>query len=359
MRAQRILKERELDAADPNRIAIELSEWQAQGDWRLYFLFRDRVEKVTPEQIKDVAQKYFATSNRTVGYYIPVAKAERTPIASTPDVAKLVEGYTGRAIQDGSREAADVSPSAIEAKIERPQPIAGVKLAFLPKKTRNQSVQLTLALHYGNADNLRGSSEAASFLPELMTRGTKSMTRQAIQDALDRNVARLGTGGIGMRGMGASALTLGVVRFSLETKRANLPATIEILRQILREPTLPAQEFQVLKEERLAAAEQGRSEPMRQASNHIQRLLARYPSDDVRYVPTVDEQIDRLKKVTVEQVQSLYNEYLGSDHGELVVVGDFEPSEIMPVLAHTFDGWKASKPFGASTPMPNRPTPDT
>ncbi len=109
-----------------------------------------------------------------------------------------------------------------------------------------------------------------------MTRGTKNLTRQQIHDALDQNFARLGTGmgGMrGMRGMGGGGLTLGVARFSLETKRANLPAAIEILRQVLREPTLPVQEFEVMKNEQIAAVEQGRSEPMRQALNHIQRLL--------------------------------------------------------------------------------------
>ncbi len=38
----------ELSLHDPNSIAIELSEWAAQGDWRLFFLHRDRIEKVTP-----------------------------------------------------------------------------------------------------------------------------------------------------------------------------------------------------------------------------------------------------------------------------------------------------------------------
>ena len=28
-----------------------------------------------------------------------------------------------------------------------------------------------------------------------------------------------------------------------------------------------------------------------------------------------------------------------------MIVGDFEPSEIMPILAKTFDGWKAAKPY--------------
>ncbi len=39
---QQILKQRELQASDSDRIAVSLSDWAAQGDWRLYFLYRDR-----------------------------------------------------------------------------------------------------------------------------------------------------------------------------------------------------------------------------------------------------------------------------------------------------------------------------
>ena len=91
--------------------------------------------------------------------------------------------------------------------------------------------------------------------------------------------------------------------------------------------------------------QQGRSDPMLQGLNHIQRSLAKYPSDDVRYTPTVDEQIERLKKVGLDQVRTLYSDYLGADHGEVVVVGDFEASAILPILAKTFEGWKAQKPY--------------
>ena len=59
--------------------------------------------------------------------------------------------------------------------------------------------------------------------------------------------------------------------------------------------------------------------------------MSRYPSDDVRYVPTIDEQIERLKKVSIDQVRTLYHDYLGADYGDLVVIGDFEPSEILPI----------------------------
>src|SRR5712691_9455674 len=60
---QQILKARELAAADTAQIGISLSEWAAQGDWRLYFLHRDRVEKVTPEAVQGVAGRYLQRNN--------------------------------------------------------------------------------------------------------------------------------------------------------------------------------------------------------------------------------------------------------------------------------------------------------
>ena len=171
------------------------------------------------------------------------------------------------------------------------------------------------------------------------------MSRQQIQDLLDKNVARLGTG-MNMRmlrGFGSGGP--GTVTFTIQTKRPNLPAVLEIVRQILREPSLPGSEFEVIKNEEIAGVQQGRSDPMRQGLNHIQRLLSKYPIDDVRYVPTIDEQVERLKKVSLDQVRTLYGDYLGAEHGEVVIVGDYEASEVLPILAKTFDGWKSSKSY--------------
>jgi zinc protease len=330
---QKFLKDYELAADDANQLAIRLSTAIAQGDWRLYFLDRDRVEKVTPSQVKEVAGKYLALSNRTVGVFLPSEQSQRTPVPTTPDIAGLVEGYHGR--EAGARgEAFDALPLAIEARVKRPEPIDGVKVALLPKKTRGESVHLRLTLRYGDAENLKGYEDAAGFLPDLMTRGTKDLTRQKIQDALDKNVANL-------RGFGQ----LGSVNFSVTTKRANLPAVLEILRQILREATLPAEEFEVMKVERLTRLEQGRTEPGTLASYRLDRLLSEYPKGDVRYQRTIDEEIEGLRSATVEQVRTLYRDYLGSGQGELSIVGDFEPSEALPILARSLEGWKASQPY--------------
>ena len=100
-----------------------------------------------------------------------------------------------------------------------------------------------------------------------------------------------------------------------------------------------------MKNEQITSIEQGRSDPIRLGLNQIQRILSPYPADDVRYVPTMDEQIERTKATSPDQVAGLYRDYLGADRGEIVIIGDFDPSEVLPILSKSLEGWKAAKPY--------------
>src|SRR5262249_16542054 len=208
---QQILKARDLAAAETSQLAIPPSEWAAQGDWRLYFLERDRIEKMTPEDVRNVAAKYLQRNNRTAGMYVPTAKPERIAIPSTPDVDALVSDYQGRdPIAAG--EAFDVSPANLEARTLRLTVPEGLQVALLPKKTRGEEAHATLTLRYGNAENLKDLEAAASFLPPLLLRGTRYLTRQQLVDELDRLKANLSAGsgqGRGSRGGATPAASAG------------------------------------------------------------------------------------------------------------------------------------------------------
>ena len=347
---QQILKARERAAMDTAQIGVALSEWAAQGDWRLYFLYRDRIEQVTPEMVQAAAAKYLRRNNRTVGLFIPTDKPERVEVPPTPDVAVMVAAYQGRAaLAEG--EALDPSPEKIEARVERKELPEGIKVTLLPKKSRGQEVNVTLTLRYGDENNLKGLEPAAGFLSGLMLRGTKKLSHQEFRDELDRLGATLGAGGGGgrrgggRRGGGGGGGGLGSVSFSIEAKRDTLPAVLELLRQVLREPLLPADEFEVMKRERLAMIEQMKSEPAMLAPRQLSRELNPYPKDDIRYEPTIEESIERAKAVTYEQVVQLHHEYLGSQAGELTIVGDFDADKCLPILKDTLAGWKAAKPY--------------
>ena len=337
-----ILKMREMAATNTQQLAIQLSEWAAQGDWRLYFLNRDALEKVTAEQVKSAAAKYFKRSNRTVGLYIPTAQPERVPVPSTPDVEQLVKDYKGRAAVSAG-EAFDFSPKAIEVRVQRTELVPGAKIALLPKKTRGEEVYLTVTLHYGNDQNLKGLDTAAGFLAPLMLKGTKHLSQQEMKDELDRLKATL-TPGVG-GGRGGPTSGLGSIAFTVHTKRESLPAVLGILRQVLREPLLPADEFEVMRRERLASLEASRTEPQVLAQRALVRTLAPYPPEDVRYNATIEEQIERVQNLKHEQLQALYRDFLGVATAEISVVGDFDKEPCLALLKETFAGWKPKQPY--------------
>ena len=113
---------------------------------------------------------------------------------------------------------------------------------------------------------------------------------------------------------------------------------LDILRQVLREATLPEAEFEILRQQQLSALEQQLSDPHALAMLRVRRTVSPYPKGDVRYIPTVDEEIERFKQLKLEQVQTLYRDYLGSQAGEIAVVGDFDPAACTSKLRETLAG---------------------
>ena len=165
-------------------------------------------------------------------------------------------------------------------------------------------------------------------------RGTKSKTRQQIQDETDRLKAR-----INVYGGAASAVAY------LETMEANLPGALRLVAEVLRQPAFPESEFQQLKQERIAAVERNKSEPQYLGFVELQRLLHPYPRGDVRYVGTPDEQIDDIQKVTLDDVRRFYAQFYGASDAKFVVNGQFAPAEIQKLAADLFAGWKSPSPF--------------
>lgn len=329
---QRLLKQREQEASNSAQIAVGLSEWAAQGDWRLYFLYRDRLEQVTAKDVNRVARAYLSASNRTVGLYFPTKEAQRTPIPAKPDLAEMIGDYKGR--EDAAvGEAFDVAPMKIEERTKRTK-IEGLNVALLSKKTRGKTVVLRLTLRYGTDKTLFGLDKVASFLPSLMTKGTKQLTRQQLQDQLDQNLASMGASG-----------SAGEATFAIQTKRDKLPVVLELLRQVLREPVFPQSELDILKQGHRADLEQALTDPQQLALKAVRRVLNPYPVGDVRYYPTTEEELKLTDEVDVATIKKLYGDFFGAQQGQLVVVGDFDEEATVASISAMLKGWKSKQPY--------------
>ena len=331
-RAQ-LLKTIELNLNRSDLIGLTLSEFIGAGDWRLYFLHRDRLRQVTTEQVQAAAVKYFKPSNRTLGLFVPTKQPDRAEIPATPDLAAALKDYKGdAAIAAG--EAFDPSPANVEARTARNAMPSGLTLALLPKKTRGGTVVGQLVLRYGDEQSLMNRTSAASMAGAMLMRGTTKRTRQQIQDELDRLKARVNVFG------GATQATA-----TVETTRDNLPAVLRLVGEILRQPAFPAAEFELLKQEQLAAIEQQKSEPTQVSMTAFNRHLGPYPKGDVRYTRTPDEQLADVAAVTLEQATRFYNDFYGASNAQLTVVGDFDQKEVAAIVNDVFGTWKSPRAF--------------
>src|SRR5262249_46542743 len=104
--------------ADPARLGIALSESVALGDWRLFFLERDRWRTVTAADVQRVAEAYLKPSNLTVATFVPDAKPDRAPSPPSVDVATMVKDYKGDAAAATS-EVFDATPANLDARTQR------------------------------------------------------------------------------------------------------------------------------------------------------------------------------------------------------------------------------------------------
>jgi len=336
----------ELMLNDSSRVGLRLSESAAQGDWRLMFLERDRMAKVTPADVQRVAAHYLKPSNRTVGVFSPTKEPERVKVPPTPDVAALLKDY--KDTQEVTKgEAFEATYANIESRTQRSKLPVGMKLALLPKQTRGNRVNATLSFHYGSEADLTGKQEAASFVGPMLMRGTTQHTRRQIEDRFAELKAqvRLGTGGGRGNRYVRTGAGPGTLDVSIETTRENLPAVLELVGEILRQPAFPEDEFETYQRETLSETEQQKSEPMVLASNELRRRMSPYPPTDIRYVPTPDEQIERLRAVKLADVQGLYRGLVGASYSEAAFVGDFDAAEVAKLLEKLFNDWASPKPF--------------
>jgi zinc protease len=163
-------------------------------------------------------------------------------------------------------------------------------------------------------EGLNDKDTVASLAGATLIRGTTKKNRQQIQDQIDRLKAQLN--------VGASATG-----------------------EILKEAVLRKTEFEQIRRRRLTSLEFGKSEPQMVASTQIRRALYPFPKGDVRGTLSIEEQIEEVKAAKLEDATAFYKSFYGASHGELAVVGDFDPAEVKQAAAELFGNWKSAAKY--------------
>ncbi len=328
---------------NPERVGVALSTAIANGDWRLYFLDRDRMRNLKVADVQRVAAAYLQPDNRTVGLYLPTDNPQRAPAPALVAVAPLLQGYKGDPAL-AQAEAFDATPANLDARTQTSTLASGLQVALLPKGTRGNAVQARLTLRFGDETSLRGQATAITALGNLIDKGGAGLSRAQVQDRFSALQAQVG---FGAGGQGLSV--------SITTVRQHLPAVISLVGQLLRDPALPADAAEELRRQALASIAAQRYEPAAVAANALQRHGNPYPRGDLRYVPTLDETLQDVQGTTLDQVRAAHRRFLSAASGEFSAVGDMDVSAVRGALAAALGDWSA--PAGGALKFVRAPQP--
>ncbi|HEX7402518.1 MAG TPA: insulinase family protein, partial [Usitatibacter sp.] len=320
--------ESEKALANHETLGVQLSEYIALGDWRLFFLSRDTIDKVTAEQVAAASAKYYRRDNRTVGIFLPEDSPQRADIPPAPALAEVMKDFKPQEATSGA-EAFDSSQANIDART-RILTIGGMKVALLAKKNRGETVNVALKLHLGNEQALFGQRTNASLAGQMLPRGTAKLTRAQLADEFER----LKVSG-GVHGPGAS----------IQTTRPNLEGSLRLVAQVLKEPAFPQSEFDQLIAQTVTGIQASMDEPESRASDELNRHFNIYPKGDYRYSPSLEESYANVKAAKLEDVKAIYGKLYGASPAEIAIVGDFDEAAVVPVLKELFEGWTPAVPY--------------
>ena len=327
---QHMLTQMDVALTKTHSFATGLTEWIALGDWRLFFRYRDYVHNVTAEAVNLAARTLLIPSNRTLGQFDPVeATPLRAAIPAAPDLVATLKDYAGPPGISGG-EVFDPTPANIEARTTRFTLPGGMKVAFLPKKSRGGMVSAQLSFQYGTEESKFGRGQGCGYAGSMLMRGTKSKTREQLRNEMTSLRANLSVGGGGA---------------SVEVPAAGLEASLALIAEVLREPRFDSDEFEQLKRQSIAGIESARTDPGSVSGLALARHVNPYQRGHWAYTATLDEQLEDAKKATLADARRCHEEFFGLSQAQLAIAGDFDPAKIRAVLTQQFGAFTKPAPY--------------
>ncbi len=300
--------------SDPEEFAVDLSDYIALGDWRLFFLARDRIAALNAKDIDKAAATYFVRDNRVMGLFIPDKDTKRAPLMETPTLESVLAGVKFKAEGDVA-EAFDVDQENIVKRTERFS-IGDISVALLPKKTRGKTVTVMTDFRYGNLKASSGKAALDRLLGSMLLKGAKNLTKTDIANKM-------------------TELKIQGDVFSFTCTRETLEESLRFMAELETTSNYPEKEVTRTIKQMSTALEGKSDDPVILARDAVRKHFRIYPESDPRNAQTTAEFLKTLKSTTRKEAYAWYNDVFSTEHGAVAIVGDFDAKAVRVALEAT------------------------
>ncbi len=243
----------------------------------------------------------------------------------------------------GTGEAFDVSYDAIQSRLDQGQLSNGIAYGIIKKSNRGKTVRLSFRIRNGNEESLKNKGVIPSFTASLLNKGTRSKSRQQIEDELSK-----------LKSSVSFRASNGNVYANVVSTEENLMATLALMSEMLKTPSFEASELEKLKTESLAYLESNKTEPQFLASKRLSVINNTFPKGHPLYAMTVEEEEAAIRAITVEDIKSFHKAFYGLGKSILVGIGDMQAEQIKTYMQKEYTNFKSKNTYARlKDPLPN------
>jgi len=225
-------------------------------------------------------------------------------------------------------------PFQLAPRVEKTLP-NGLRVV-VTRQTAIPKVSVTLTVLSGYASDPADLTGLASLTADVVQEGTKTRTSKEIR----RQV-------FGMGGSLTAGVSQDYTSLSVRGLSEFAPQLLDLVADVAINPTLPADEVAILKQQRLQTVMRQKSSPQFLSNRTFRRALF----GDHPYARTSETEAT-LNAMDRAKIDTFHREHYRPNNAFLLVVGAVDPAAIMTVAEKTFGGWARGEVAKPAFPAP-------
>lgn len=312
----------------------QLGYYNTIGSWKDLDRLFDGIMKVTPEQVRQVAEKYLTSDNRTVGRFIPSNSGQDTQSAM-PAPMQAYKNPTWNKLNKYPKTVLSkaVTKSTVKASksklmIPSRHVLDNGMVLLVQENHSNPTVAISGMVKAGSCFDPAGKSGTADLTSAMLNRGTTQRSALDIASQIEFVGASIG--------FSAGDESAG---FDAQCLKKDLKLTVELLADQLRNPSFPENQYRMLLNQRLNGIEQSKESTDAQAFRAFGNTV--FPEGHAYHSLTFDQQLKETASIKKDDLAAFHKAYYRPDNMIVTVVGDVTPKEVRSLIEQYFGDWKS------------------
>jgi zinc protease len=323
-----------MTAANKARLMGEATMIHGTPDWLNQQMAK--IDAVTVEDMQRVAKKYIVPENRSTFRVLPKpgsGAADQTDgtAPTTPPNAPYMKEANCKA--NAKRPDDYPKEPPFQSLLEEIPP------AEMVKRTLDNGLQVVvvpnhevpfatamLGMKYGAWAENPDMPGAASMALAMLTKGTEHYSADQLAEIVEFNALTL-----------AGDADMDVASVSATGLADKIGMALDLMSDVVRRPTFPEQEFNLLKQQRIVSLSISEEDPGYLADRELRRqVYGNHP-----YARTVTGESADVKKLELPVCVEWWKTYARPDAAILYVAGDVDPQQVFDLVGKNFGDWKA------------------